>query len=302
MGPTASGKSSLGFALAKRFQGEIISADSMQCYRRLDIGTAKPSREERQEIPHYLIDILDPDQDYNVALFRQQADAIIQELEQRKVPILVVGGTGLYLKVLTRGLFRGPHGDPMVRLAFHQKAAKEGCHSLYQMLQSVDPEAARKIHPRDKVRIIRALEVFNLSRRTISNFQREHGFQEAPYEVLKIGLHCEKNELYKRIEDRVEKMLAMGWVDEINCLLEDGYNPAMKSLNNLGYKHLVSYLLGKMNLQEAIAFIKRDTRRYAKRQITWFKNDPDIHWFSSSQDHYLTIEKKVKIFFRRSSF
>ena len=297
VGPTASGKSFLAMQLARRFKGEIISADSVQVYRGLTIGTAKPSPEQRRQIPHHLIDILAPDQNYNAASFRQQAGAIIRELHKRQIPVMVVGGTGLYLKVLTRGLFHGPPSDPKLRLTLHKRAATEGSNGLHQELQRLDSEAASKIHPRDTLRIVRAMEVFYQINRPISEFQREHGFQEKPYEVFKVGLTCAKEELYRRIEGRTDEMIRMGWVEEVRALLNQGYPPGLKTLQSLGYKHIVSYLKGKMALQEAISLIKRDTRRYAKRQLTWFKADPEINWYPANQQSLPLIEKKMEEFY-----
>jgi tRNA dimethylallyltransferase len=301
LGPTGSGKSSLALELAQRFKGEIISADSVQVYRGLDIGTAKPSIEDRRLIPHHLIDILDPDQGYSAALFREQAGKIILDLHKRKIPIFVVGGTGLYLKALTRGLFRGPAGDSRLRLALHKRAEMGGNEILYRELQRLDPEAASRIHPHDKFRITRALEVYSLSKKPISLFQKEHGFQETHYEILKVGLQCERDELYGRIESRVDQMIEMGWVDEVQTLLNRGYAPGLKSMRSLGYKNIVSYLSGVLNIEQAIILTKRDTRRYAKRQITWFKADPEIIWFPANQKNLDSIERAIEVFFQTRS-
>jgi tRNA dimethylallyltransferase len=296
LGPTGSGKSSLALELARRFKGEIISADSVQVYRGLDIGTAKPSPEDRRLIPHHLIDILDPDQGYSAALFREQADEVILGLHKRKIPIFVVGGTGLYLKALTRGLFRGPAGDSKLRLALHKKAEMRGNEVLYRELQELDPEAASRIHPHDRFRITRALEVYSLGKKPISLFQKEHGFQENHYEVLKVGLQCERDELYRRIECRVDQMIERGWVDEVQTLLNRGYAPGLKSMRSLGYKNIVSYLSGGLTLEQAIILTKRDTRRYAKRQITWFKADPEIIWLPVNQKNLVSIQRAIEDF------
>jgi len=298
LGPTGSGKSSLALELAQRFKGEIISADSVQVYRGLDIGTAKPSNEDRRLIPHHLIDILDPDQGYSAALFREQAGKIILDLHKRKIPIFVVGGTGLYLKALTRGLFRGPAGDSKLRLALHKRAEMGGNEVLHRELQRLDPEAASRIHPHDKFRITRALEVYSLGQKPISLFQKEHGFQETHYEILKVGLQCERDELYGRIESRVDQMIEMGWVDEVQTLLNRGYAPGLKSMRSLGYKNIVSYLSGVLSIEQAIILTKRDTRRYAKRQITWFKADPEIIWFPANQKNLDSIERAIEVFFK----
>lgn len=297
LGPTASGKTSLALELALNFHGEIISADSAQVYRGLDVGTAKPSAEERRRVPHHLINILDPDQKYSAALFRRQAEEIIHRLHLQNTPIFVAGGTGLYLKVLSRGLFRSPAEDPQLRASMYRRAESGGEEGLYRELQRLDPEAASRIHPHDLFRIVRALEVSILAGRPISHFQREHRFRESPYEILKIGLYLEKEELYRRIGSRAEKMLEMGWVEEVQSLLERGYSPQLKSMQSLGYKHIVSHLSGEIGLTRAIDLIKRDTRHYAKRQITWFKTDPEIHWFPADQNREPEVEAMVMDFF-----
>ncbi len=297
LGPTAAGKTSLALDLALKFHGEIISADSVQVYRGMDVGTAKPSAEQKRLVSHHLIDILDPDQEYSAAVFRTQADEIIRRLHQPQIPAFVTGGTGLYMKVLTRGLFRGPGADPQLRAALYRRSEIEGDKVLHQELSRLDPEAASRIHPHDIFRIIRALEVCAVARKPISYFQREHRFQESPYEVLKIGLYCERDELYRRIESRAEGMLEMGWVEEVQSLLNRGYSPKLKSMLSLGYKRIVSYLLGEIELAQTVELIIRDTRRYAKRQITWFKSDPEIHWFPADQNRGSEIEAMIMDFF-----
>lgn len=299
LGPTATGKSSLALHLAQKCGGEIISADSVQVYRGLDIGSAKPSAEDRRRIPHHLMDILDPDQDYSASAFRDHADEIIRRLCRGNSPVFVVGGTGLYLKVLSRGLFRGPGGNPRLRQALRQKAEMEGSDSLHKELGQWDPAAASRIHPHDTFRLIRALEVYSLSRKPISQFQKEHGFRENPYRILKIGLQCEREELYRSIEARMDEMMKKGWLDEVRSLLEKGYSPGLKSLQSLGYKRLVSHLLGKTELDRAVQLIKQDTRRFAKRQITWFRADPEIRWFPASRESYGPIEAEVSVFFHQ---
>ena len=296
VGPTATGKTSLGLSLAVKFHGEIISADSVQVYRGLDIGTAKPTMDERRLVPHHLIDILDPDEEYSAALFRSHADRVIRRLDQERTPAFLAGGTGLYLKVLTRGLFHGPGGDPGLRSSLRQRAAAEGGEGLHRELETVDPAAAARIHPHDTFRVIRALEVCAQTQRPISQFQGEHGFRENPYSVLKIGLFCEREELYARIESRVEKMVERGWVEEVRSLLSRGYSPALRSMRSLGYRHIVSYLQGEIDFPRAVLWTKRDTRRYAKRQVTWFKSDPEIRWFPAEQDREGEVGSAVEEF------
>ncbi len=298
VGPTASGKSSLVFRLAREVRGEIISADSMQVYRRMDIGTAKPSPEERSAIPHHLIDILEPDQGYSAALFRRQAEGVISRLHQNHVPIFVAGGTGLYLKVLTQGLFHGPGADSELRRELKEKVSREGISSLYEELLRLDPAAASRIQSRDIFRIIRALEVYRQSGRPISRFQEEHGFHEKPYKVLKIGLFWEREELYRRVDGRVERMIGSGWIEEVRSLLQQGYSRDLKAMKSLGYRQLAAYLLGEMPLAETIGLIKRDTRRFSKRQMTWFRADEEIQWVLPGEDHYSSIREKIRAFLR----
>jgi tRNA dimethylallyltransferase len=268
----------------------------MQVYRRMDIGTAKPPRKERELVPHHLIDILDPDQNYSAALFREQADPIILRLQENRVPIFVAGGTGLYLKALTRGLFRGPGADPELRRILKERAGREGSGALYRELAELDPDTASRIHPGDLLRIVRALEVHAHTRRPISDFHRGHAFRDRPYEILKLGLAREREDLYRRIEERVEQMIAGGWLDEVRSLLESGYARSLKSMSSLGYRHLSAYLEGETSLAEAVASIKRDTRRYAKRQLTWFRADREIHWLDPEAANGSRTEALVKNF------
>lgn len=300
VGPTATGKSRLALDLAERLGGEIINADSVQVYRGFDIGTAKLSPEERRKVPHHLIDILAPEGDYSAASFRNQADRIIHRLQEEGKAIFVVGGTGLYLKVLSRGLFHGPGGDPGLRESLRQKAEGEAEGYLHRELEKVDPEAASRLHPHDTFRILRALEVYRHSRKPLSQFQKEHGFRESQYQILKIGLTADRQELYRRIESRVDSMMEKGWLKEVQDLLNQGISPRAKPMQSLGYKRLVSFLAGELDWARAVNLIKQDTRRYAKRQITWFKADPDIHWFSAGLADYPAILEKIKEFFRHS--
>ena len=297
VGPTSTGKSGLALQLAERLGGEIISADSVQVYRGFDIGTAKPSPDERRKVPHHLIDILAPEEDYSAASFRNQADRIIHRLQEKGKVIFVVGGTGLYLKVLSRGLFHGPGGDPLLRDSLRRKAEGEAEGYLHQELGKVDPEAASRLHPHDTFRIIRALEVYLHSGKSLSGFQNEHGFRESPYEILKIGLAAERQELYRRIESRVDSMMENGWLKEVQDLLNRGVSARVKPMQSLGYKRLNSFLEGEMEWARAVSLIKQDTRRYAKRQITWFKADPDIRWFSAAGEIYPAIQEKILDFF-----
>jgi tRNA dimethylallyltransferase len=296
VGPTASGKSSLAFRLARKFRGEIVSADSMQIYRGMDIGTAKPSREEREIVPHHLIDILEPDQEYSAALFRKQAEPIIAALHKTQTPTFVVGGTGLYFKALTRGLFQGPGAHPELRQALKEKAAREGKAALHQELECLDPAAAARIHRGDTFRIILALEVYSQSSMPISLLQEEHGFMEAPYKLLKIGLLWGREELYCRIDARVDQMIASGWTEEVQSLLQRGYFRDLKAMKAIGYRHLTAHLHGEKSFAETVDLIKRDTRRFAKRQMTWFRADEEIRWIVPSEENVLLLGKRIEEF------
>lgn len=277
-GPTAVGKTEVALALAPELGAEIISADSLQVYRELDIGTAKSTPEERAVVPHHLIDVAAPDESYDAARYLAEARAVIRELTRRGVRPLVVGGTGLYIKALLGGLFPDGGKYPEIRARLRQELTEQGLASLYKRLQHLDPATAARLPPGDTYRILRALEVVEGSGRPLSELAAAHRFADRPYETVKIGLTLPREELYARIEARVEAMLAAGWLEEVKGLLRR-YPPDLKSLRALGYRHLVAYLHGELGLEEAVAAIKRDTRRYAKRQLTWFKADPEIRWF-----------------------
>jgi tRNA dimethylallyltransferase len=283
-GPTASGKSAAALELAKEFGAEIINADSMQVYRSMDIGTAKPSPEAQQAIRHHLIDILYPDEEFSAALFREEARRAIAAIEGRGKRALVVGGTGLYIKALTQGLITGGDIDPEIRARLLAEAEQGGREGLYQRLKGVDPKAAARLHPNDTYRVIRALEVYERTGCPISLMREQHRFEEGPYHVLKVGLLIERKELYRRIDQRVEEMLAKGLQTEVRGLLDQGYSPGLKTMQSLGYKQITAYLMGAYDLAEAVRLIKRDTRRYAKRQLTWFKADPQVRWVKYEQE------------------
>lgn len=284
VGPTSSGKSALAMELAERFDGEIVSADSMQVYRYMDIGTAKPVKEEREKIPHHLIDEVNPDEEFTAARYSDEASKVIREIHERGKNVFVAGGTGLYIKALTKGLFKGPGSDVRIRNEFAMLGSgSEGTMYLYRKLKDVDPEAASRIHPNNTARIVRGLEVYYLTNKPISVFQKEHNFSEEPYEAIKIGLAVDRKSLYKGIEDRVDSMMKAGLVEETRRLLDMGYSPEIKAMRGLGYKEIIGYIQNKYGLEEAVREIKKNTRRYAKRQITWFKKEADIKWFSSEE-------------------
>ncbi|MBW1776163.1 MAG: tRNA (adenosine(37)-N6)-dimethylallyltransferase MiaA [Deltaproteobacteria bacterium] len=277
-GPTGVGKTAVAVAVAKAFSAEIVNADSMQVYRYMDIGTAKPSVEERRAVKHYLIDILDPDQPFSAASYAAAARTVIDALHQKGILSLVVGGTGLYIKALLHGLFKEDPKTPGIRARLKAEAARIGSETLHARLQRLDPESARRIHPNDTVRVIRAMEICESTQTPLSTLHSAHGFSQKPYDVLKIGLTLERSVLYERINRRVDQMLAAGLLGEVKSLLELGYDPALKSMQSIGYRHMVQFIQKERSWEEAVALIKRDTRRYAKRQWTWFKADPQVTW------------------------
>ena len=280
-GPTAVGKTDISIKVAEELCGEIVSCDSMQVYKYMDIGTAKPSLSERETVPHHLIDVVTPDEDFNVAIFQELAEAAISDITSRhRIPILV-GGTGLYIKAIVDGfLFPWEGASPEVRESLEEEAKEKGPDALHARLEEVDPQAARKIHPNDKRRVIRALEVYVTTGRPISDMWREgRRRKRARFDrLVMIGLVRERASLYERIEHRCDKMIKMGLVEETRQLLEHGYSRTLTSGQALGYKETVRYLKGECSLEEAVELIKRDTRRYAKRQLIWFRADPRVEW------------------------
>jgi tRNA dimethylallyltransferase len=297
VGPTATGKSAVGLELAGLFKAEIINADSMQVYRYMDIGTAKPTQEERKLVKHHLIDILYPDEEFSAALYREEAQRAIADVQARGKKAMVVGGTGLYIKALTSGLIRGGEVDPTIRKRLQAEAQSEGRERLYGRLQEVDPATAEQLHPHDTYRIIRALEVYERTGRPISALRKRHLFKEGPYQTLKIGLQMEREELYGRIDKRVDEMIGQGLKEEVERILEMGYAPSLKATQSLGYKQMVAHLQGEYDLPEAVRLIKRDTRRYARRQVTWFKADPEIRWTELPRDRAL-VRRMVEGFWQ----
>lgn len=280
VGPTAVGKSQIAIHVAKRLGTDVLTADSRQVYRGMDIGTDKPSLQERQGVPHCLIDLVEPDQPFNTGEFRRQAVAEIARLHREgKVPLLV-GGTGLYVRTLLHGLCEGPPADWAYRGQLEREADEQGADWLYRRLVSVDPESARRLHPHDRVKIIRALEVHHLLGRPLSEAQKRHAFAEAPYAPLLLGLTREREALYRRIDDRVGLELAKGLVEETRRLMDKGYGRRLGSMKGLGYKQIGGYLAGDYDYDEAVRRLKRDTRHFAKRQMTWFRKEPGIRWMT----------------------
>jgi tRNA dimethylallyltransferase len=294
VGPTGVGKSELAVFLGEKLNGEIVNFDSLQFYKELNIGTAKPGEEERKRVPHHLYDLLELDEEFNAAKFVEIADNLIKEIWERgKIPILV-GGTGLYLRAFEYGLFSIE--VPKEIRGTLRKRADQDLSSLYEELKRLDPEYAQKISPKDKVRITRALEVIYASGKPISYFHKENPFfGKKRYNLIKIGLILPRKELYEKINLRVIKMIEKGWIEEVKKLLEKGYSPELKPFKAIGYKYIIQYLQGKISLEKAIELIQRDTRRYAKRQLTWFKKEPDIYWFNPDEKERILNFLKEKL-------
>jgi tRNA dimethylallyltransferase len=283
VGPTATGKTEVGILLAEALGGEVISADCMAVYRGMDIGTAKPTPEQQRRVRFHLIDVCNPDEPFSVARFQQMALEAIRQIRQRGSLPLVVGGTGLYVKALLDGFHIPPAAaNEALRQQLWQEAKREGSAALHARLKEVDLLAASRIHPNDAVRIIRALEVYQLTGRPISEWQRCQPPSEVG-RVRRFGLTMPRELLYRRINERVERMISQGWLDEVRRLLEAGYAPDLPAIRSLGYGELVQVVQGRWELSEAIALIQRETRRFAKRQLTWFRADKHIEWIDASQ-------------------
>ncbi len=299
VGPTAAGKSSVALALAERVGGEIIAADSMQVYRGLDIGTAKPSIEQRHRVPHHLIDLVEPDQSFTAADYARLARAAIGDIRGRGHPPIIVGGTGLYIRASIRGLFDGPGEQTFLREGLRHEAARVGAPALHRRLQGLDPEGAAAIHPNDLFRIVRALEVWAIRGRSISLLRAEgrRNHQEIPGPLLWFGLTRHRQELNQRIAARLEKMMARGFLDEVRGLLDRGCSPALKPLRAIGYRHLIGHLTGRTSLDDAVGRLARDTRRYAKRQLTWFRHEHGIEWHVAEGPAF--IERVLASFIKR---
>ena len=295
-GPTAVGKTALALQLCERFDGEIISADSRQVYRFMDVGTAKPTIDEQRCVPHHLIDIASPDESFHAARYVELARRSIADLEHRHKRAFLVGGTGLYVRALTGGLLEAPGADAALRKELHDRAAREGSAVLHNELAAVDPESAARLHPNDLIRIVRALEVFHQSGQPLSKLQDAHGFRAEPYRTLKLGLSCERDLLYERIDRRAEQMFADGLLQEAEGLRQAGYDPQLKILRTIGYRQAFAVLNGEMSRDEALDDLKRATRRYAKQQLTWFRKDKTIIWLESSDD-FVKIQKLIEDFY-----
>ncbi|MBI4777212.1 MAG: tRNA (adenosine(37)-N6)-dimethylallyltransferase MiaA [Deltaproteobacteria bacterium] len=278
-GPTGVGKTELALSASEFLNAEIVNADSMQIYRYMDVGTAKPTVDERKRVPHHLIDVRDPDETCDASTYRRMADEAIRRILEKGKRALLVGGTGLYIKALLHGLFPVPPKSATVRARLKDEANRKGLDELHRRLLNVDPLAAQRIHPRDRVRIVRALEVYETTKTPISRLQAGHRFQESSYRVAYCVLSRPKPELYARIENRTDQMLAEGLVEEVKKLKSMGYGADLKSMQSIGYRHVARYLENEWSFEEATRLLKRDTRRYAKRQLTWFQSVDEARWF-----------------------
>ncbi|HOQ16238.1 MAG TPA: tRNA (adenosine(37)-N6)-dimethylallyltransferase MiaA [Defluviitaleaceae bacterium] len=281
-GPTACGKTNLSIQLAKKIDAEIISADSMQVYKYMDIGTAKPTKEEMENIPHYLIDEIEPDEEFNVAIFQEKAKKYLEMIyNKNKIPILV-GGTGFYIQALVYDInFMETNNDYEYRSYLEKLAKEKGNQYIHEILKKVDPVSALKIHPNNVKRVIRALEYYKQTNKPISQHNEEEKNKKvSPYNTAFFCLNMKRETLYKRIEQRVDKMIEAGLIEEVQALLKKGYSPDLVSMQGLGYKEIVPYLQGNISLEEAIYILKRDTRHFAKRQLTWFKRQENPYWIN----------------------
>lgn len=291
VGPTAVGKTALGVALAQAIGGEIISGDSVQIYRKLDIGSAKPTLEEQQNIPHHLLDYLDPHEPFTVAQFQVIAKDTIRAIRERgKIPI-VVGGTGLYIRSLLDPFDFAESGSKELRAFWTAFLAEKGKGALYSTLQARDPGSAERLHPNDTLRIIRALEMCDLTGKPFSEVRGKHDSEYSPLDpsILYIGLTAPREVIYERINRRCEQMLSSGLLEETFNIVKAGYSSQVKPLQSIGYRHALWYLSGKVTLPEMSRIFQRDTRHFAKRQLTWFRRDPRITWYDTYSEDLTKI-------------
>lgn len=291
-GPTASGKTRLAIEIAKRFNGEIVGADSMQIYKYMDIGTAKPTAEERAEVPHHMIDFLEPDAPYSVAEYTEDAHKVIAEIASRgKLPVMC-GGTGLYINSVVDDVTFGDfETDYALREELQKTAEAEGAQKLLEMLAEFDSESAQRLHPNNIRRIIRAIEFYKVTGTTISAHQKMTKERESRYEPIMLSIAWDRQELYERINKRVDIMLEEGLFDEVRSMMERGYTKQLNSMQGIGYKEVMDCINGLMTYDEAVELIKQSSRRYAKRQLTWFRRDARINWVNAEN----AVEEAIKI-------
>jgi len=291
LGPTASGKSALAVALAEKIGSEILSVDSMQVYRGMDIGTAKPTAHDRRRIVHHLLDIADPNETFSVSKFVELADQIIADAARRNIPLIATGGTPLYYKSLFEGLFEGPSADASLRL----RLSAEPLESLHQKLQQIDPAAATRIHLNDRRRLIRAIEVFELTGQTISSLQTEWTSGKTRHDAIWIGLQWDRDAINRRINARVKQMIEQGWLDETRNLLARYHELSKTAAEATGYRELIDHLHGKMSLDDAIEQIKIATRQLARRQMKWFRQFKDVNWLKGDASPESLLTDAVRL-------
>jgi tRNA dimethylallyltransferase len=281
VGPTGSGKSAIAMMVAERIGAEIVNADSRQLYRGMDIGTAKPSTEERRRVPHHLVDVRTPDQPLDVAEFVAMARAAILDIARRGRRPIVVGGSGFYLRALRGGIFSGPSASAEIRSELEHVAAEHGIPFLHDELMKIDPPSASRIQRNDLYRIVRALEVYRITGITITEHQKRHRFAEREFDTMTIALEVPRKQLYEATDARFDGMIAAGFVDEVRHLIAEGFHPEAPPLNSIGYREVTSFLREQMTLAEAIELAKRKTRQFAKRQLTWFRNEEGVTWIDA---------------------
>lgn len=288
-GPTASGKTGQAVALAKKLNAEVVSCDSMQIYRGMDVGTAKPTTAEMEGVPHHLLDVAEPGEDFSVSRYVELADAAIRDIQSRGKPAIVCGGTGLYMDSLVKGKAFAAPTRPAQREYVEGIAEKHGIEYVYNMLKDADPETAERLHLSDRKRIIRALEVFLITGMPLSWHNAQSKLQAPKYEPVWIGLSFrDRDKLYRRIDARVDQMLAQGLETEVRALLEKGIDPKTTAMQAIGYKEMAAALRGECSLEQAVEQIKQSSRRYAKRQLTWFRRNEAIHWLYVDETADLT--------------
>ena len=289
LGPTGVGKTQVSLKLADILQGEIVSLDSRLVYKYMNIGTAKPTKKEMKKIAHHLIDIVYPDEKFTAADYGKKARGVIKAIIERRKQPIVVGGSGLYLKALTKGFFQGPKADEQLRERLREEESRLGPYYLSEKLKEVDPKAAERIHRNDLVRIIRALEIYELTGKSITSLQEKGDYEPFELNFVKVGLTLDRKRLYERIDRRVDKMISEGFLDEAKGLREKGYSSELKAFKTVGYQDLFSYLEGNIDFSSAVDRIKLNTRHYAKRQLTWFRKDQEIKWLDAEKKNLIEL-------------
>ncbi|HXN84955.1 MAG TPA: tRNA (adenosine(37)-N6)-dimethylallyltransferase MiaA [Candidatus Binataceae bacterium] len=301
VGPTGSGKTAIAIEVAERLGAEIVNADSRQLYRGMDIGTAKPSAEERRRVPHHLIDVRGPDEPLDVAEFVALARRAIFEISSRRRPVLIVGGSGFYLRALRGGIFSGPPASPEIRSELEEVARQRGIPFLHDELAKIDPPSASRIQRNDLYRIIRAFEVHRITGIAISVHQQRHRFSAREFDSLTIAIEVPRERLYAAINDRFDAMIAAGFTVEVRRLLEAGYNPNQTPLSTIGYREVAAFIAGEMTLEAAVELAKRKTRQFAKRQLTWFRHQPEVTWVDADHGAEQALNRFTEFFSDRKA-